>query len=102
WVGTQKGLVCLRRDEKGVYKIVNWPNFPTGVAYTCMANNANESELYFGTNDGRICRINRDSTIAIQNLSQSAIHALRFNRTQTKLFATTAGGELFAMEFVHP
>ncbi len=34
WVGTEKGLVCLVKDETGVYKNRPLPDFPSGIAYT--------------------------------------------------------------------
>jgi signal transduction histidine kinase/ligand-binding sensor domain-containing protein/DNA-binding response OmpR family regulator len=100
WVGTQKGLACLVKDEKGVYK--NSPrvaDFPKDVAYTCMAAIENENVFYFGTGDGRTLIIPPNGSFALRKISESAIHALQINKAQTHLFATTAGGELLDIDF---
>lgn len=100
WVGTQKGLVCLKKDANGIYK--NIPiELPTGIAYTCMATDAHEAMLWFGASDGRLFAINADGTFAVSKLCKSAINALQFNHAQTTLFVTSAGGELLSLQFRH-
>jgi signal transduction histidine kinase/ligand-binding sensor domain-containing protein/DNA-binding response OmpR family regulator len=101
WVGTDKGLVCLKKNDKGVYKNIWLPDFPAGIAYTCLAPMANEDALWFGTGDGRLCFIQPDGSLSINNVSNSAVHSIQVNKAQTGIFITTAGGELFAMHFRH-
>ena len=99
WVGTQKGLVCLKRDAKGVYK--NVPvDFPTGIGYTCMVTDANQSTLCFGGSDGRLYIKQPDVSSTIRPLCKSAINGLLINKARTKLYATSTGGELLAVNFV--
>ncbi|WP_158085368.1 hybrid sensor histidine kinase/response regulator transcription factor [Niastella vici] len=97
WIGTEKGLVCLQRDAKGVYKNVTNDFFPTKVAYTCITNTADELP-YFGTSDGQLLYIEPDGSIALRKCCQSAIHTLKFSKDATKLYVTTAGGELMSFD----
>ncbi len=99
WVGTQKGLACLTKDAKGVYKNSSLvADVPKGVAYTCMAAMEKEGEYFFGTSDGRLLTIQPDGTLLQQKTSESTIHTLQINKAQTHLFATTAGGELLGLD----
>lgn len=101
WVGTDKGLVRLEKDKNGVYKnALNAPSIRTGIAYTCMEP-GQEDMLYFGRSDGMIIRYTDDSSFALYSLSKSAIHSLQCNKEGTHIYATTAGGELIDMHFVH-
>ncbi|WP_207514565.1 hybrid sensor histidine kinase/response regulator transcription factor [Longitalea luteola] len=98
WIGTQKGLVCLKRDEKGVYKNVTSKTFPANVAFTTIATLGKQEQPYFGTSDGQVFTVNPDATITRYQVSKSAIHTILFNQTNTKLYVTTLGGELLAMD----
>lgn len=100
WVGTEKGLVHLKKDEKGVYKNTPQPDFPTGVAYTCMATYVNEIGLLFGTGDGRLVGTHLEGPPSIISISNSAIHSILASKELTFYF-TTAGGELFEMQVGH-
>lgn len=102
WIGTQQGLVCLKRDEKGVYKNVTGKAFPTNVAFTAIATLGKEEQPFFGTSDGQVWTINRDATISRHQTGHSTIHTLLFNKANTKLYATTTGGELLAMDITGP
>lgn len=94
WAGTQKGLACLKKDAKGIYK--NTPiDFPAGIAYTCMATDAHEQALWFGASDGRVFVIQPDGRLSERKMSTSAISYLLINRDQTHLYTTTGAGEFF-------
>jgi signal transduction histidine kinase/ligand-binding sensor domain-containing protein/DNA-binding response OmpR family regulator len=97
WVGTQKGLVRLQQDDKGVYKNVPADFFPTGIAYTCITTDTNESTCWFGGSDGRLYLKKPDGSFAIWPFCKSAINALLINHARTKLYATTIGGQLLAL-----
>lgn len=102
WVGTANGLTRLDKDKNGVYK--NAPevaNFPKGIAYTCMEPTTEKGIRYFGTGNGYLFQYIGDTSYALFPLSKSAIHSLRFNRDKKHMYATTAGGELIDMHFVH-
>ncbi|HUP11924.1 MAG TPA: two-component regulator propeller domain-containing protein, partial [Niastella sp.] len=101
WVGTEKGLVCLKKDKNGVYKNVMEATFPTGVGYTCMAPMADENAFFFGTSDGRLLLLQPDGSVSTRPLCNSAIHALLVSKDDSSLFITTAGGELYALNYQH-
>ncbi|WP_205508920.1 hybrid sensor histidine kinase/response regulator transcription factor [Longitalea arenae] len=98
WLGTHKGLVCLKRDEKGVYKNVTDKTFPTNVAFTTVATLGKEEQPFFGTSDGQVFTMKPDGSINRYAISRSAIHTLLFNKAGTKLYASTEGGELLVMD----
>jgi signal transduction histidine kinase/ligand-binding sensor domain-containing protein/DNA-binding response OmpR family regulator len=101
WIGTQKGLARLEKDKNGIYKnTAGAAQFPKDIAYTCMEPTLN-GILYFGMGNGGLFQYVNDTTHAIWMLSNSAIHSLQCNRALTNMYATTAGGELIDMHFVH-
>jgi signal transduction histidine kinase/ligand-binding sensor domain-containing protein/DNA-binding response OmpR family regulator len=102
WVGTDKGLVSLRKDEKGIYKNMTGTYVPSGVAYTCMATTTKEDALWFGMGDGRLLLSLPNGDISILQPCRSALHALKYNNDLTALFATSAGGELVAIDVNDP
>lgn len=102
WIGTDNGLVRLEKDKKGVFKnALNAPNIHTGVAYTCIEPSLGGTILYIGRSDGAIVQYMNDSSAPLWPLSKSAIHSLKKSRDETHMYATTAGGELIDMHFIH-
>ena len=100
WVGTQKGLVCLKKDKNGIYK--NVPvDFPPGIGYTCMATDEHEIAYWFGTSDGRFFSKQPNGSLAGYSISTSAIQEILVKKDKTGLFITTAGGELLSLTVNH-
>lgn len=102
WIGTDKGLTRLEKDKEGIYKnAAGADRFPKGVAYTCAEPAPDGGILYFGRSDGYLFQYINDTLFPVFRLSNSAIHSLQYNKERTHMYATTAGGELIDMHFVH-
>ncbi|OQP53578.1 hypothetical protein A4R26_06265 [Niastella populi] len=102
WIGTEKGLTCLVKDAKGVYKNAAFADhFPKNQAYTCAEPSLSGAVLYFGMGNGGLFQYLGDTMYAVMPISNSAIHALQLNRERSHMYASTAGGELIDMHFIH-
>jgi signal transduction histidine kinase/ligand-binding sensor domain-containing protein/DNA-binding response OmpR family regulator len=93
WIGTTKGLICIKGNSKEKHETVAIPNDLAHARITAVAEDHNF--IYFGTDEGKLFQMNKvDGSLAFNDLKAGRINDLKFSHSKTELFCSTSTGRL--------
>ncbi|WP_448697687.1 two-component regulator propeller domain-containing protein [Mucilaginibacter sp. AW1-3] len=96
WLGTAKGLVRFTRTFNGGYELA--PTHLTGPAMSFIAAGETNDRLFFITKEGVLWTYQKaQKQFASIQLSKSALNSLLISSDKSKLYVTTATGELITL-----
>ncbi len=97
WIGTKKGLVCLKKDSEGRYSRINLSGSTLpNVEFNAVAEN-NES-LFFTTASGALVTYVKNlQRINIRQITGASLNGLCLSKKGDALYASSGKGELFAI-----
>lgn len=98
WVGTDLGLNCLVKDNKGDYKSLSAVAHETRGLKTIKVVE-DQLQVYFGTADGTLLVFNKlTHRISKHKISATAIQSIGLSRDKQFVFLTNGSAELLAFD----
>ncbi|MDO9373283.1 MAG: two-component regulator propeller domain-containing protein [Ferruginibacter sp.] len=97
WVGTERGLSCLTATAGNIYKTktTQLEGLPAA-SFTCVTEDA--GKLWFGTGGGNLVTYEKSNgRFSFKSISRHRVNALLLSRKSNTLFASSAGGEIIAI-----
>ena len=92
WIGTPKGLCCLKRNSAGMYVNVKLdPAFSKGFNFTCVAEN--KDMVWLGTSTGNLVLYKKATRqFIVKNVSASQLNGICVSKKQNAVYLSTSGG----------
>lgn len=97
WLGTRDGLVSMRRDNHGIFRIHSIKSGAYGkLDYTAVAETG--EQLFFGTRQGQLISYDKNTgTFSSSTVTKAGINAVQLSKSGSSLYLTTSAGELITV-----